>query len=44
MFVKYLLENKTKHIEKKVNGKVIKVNRNTFNIAHKIFILNISKF
>lgn len=27
MFVKYLLENKTKHIERKVNENVIKVNK-----------------
>jgi len=35
MLVKYLLENKTKRTEKKVNGNVIKVNRNTFNTVHK---------
>lgn len=35
MLEKYLLENKTKHTERKVNGNVIKVNRNSFSAVHK---------
>lgn len=35
MLEKYLPENKTKHTERKVNGNVIKVNRNPFSAVHK---------
>lgn len=35
MLVKYLLENKTKHTERMVNGNVIEVNRNNFSTIHK---------